>query len=361
MTCIIVAGSGFASLKLCSLLSNDQSLASHARIVLVSPAHNFTFLPLIANEVGSGNRFDGIQTDIKDFCTRRNIDLIRASVQRVDPHRKTILCDSGLELYCDVFINGAGLSKRGVCRHTYWDEYIQRNLNVERDGTTVIDECGVAEFEILSAIRSRNQKWTIYKSSRVRNRKFLGHPTLSKVSSLKDDLRSLDSQITIASQSVMAISHGERRLNKITVHHRYGINEKHLSQLIMISMGSAASRDICKKESTAQFASYSAYHAYRCCRSILSGFVERGLKRYNHALLRYEGRGEMLYVGRNRAIVWLKLRIGPFFLRCIIAGSLASYIRLLYYRIQNRLFYKAEVPAKVVLLAYFRLKRIIMF
>ena len=76
---LIVIGSGFSSLKLCSLLTWKQKCIYD--ITLISRQDLFQFLPLLPNYIDKSIR--STATNIEDFCLCRSICWINESIANI--------------------------------------------------------------------------------------------------------------------------------------------------------------------------------------------------------------------------------------------------------------------------------------
>lgn len=329
---IVILGSGFASLKLASLIS-EKACEYRDSVILITCTKRFIFLPLIPNYLDDSlkGKVSNITTDINAFCQARNISFITEKILDHDITDGLIYAGSRSISY-DILFDGRGYSN-GTSneKDTYkeWEQLVNLLDSSEHGDIIFLDKPGIAEFELVCALKSAPKKITIKIKSN--SRMFSTHPVLKNI---------LNSNV--------------KRRYRYTASKKVKIDKSKLIQNKRILIGGALARQL-NCPSSAQFASYTAklaYNIYAMNRQNRFKLIQQTkVPEY------FSERGKMIYLGLNKAGIWIgddaSMSIKP-----LIDGKLASSIRLQFYLLQMRMFYAVSVPKKLLSIYRFYLNTV---
>lgn len=346
---ITIIGAGFASLKLCSLLSSDHR--HRKSITLISNSKHFIFLPLIPNYISGNKNYAEIKISIEQFCAERSINFINDTVVDINPEQQALKCNSGRLYLYDFLVDGTGsrLSKRNQKgRHNYWSFWL--NDYDKNSFQVTFDSLGIAEYEIMCALYSnRHIEHLIFNYNGKGKYSFKSHPTLSKIEGLGKNIENFDAALK------------RRKMNKGA---KIGILKQRIREEDMPSgpksifmrnilyIGEKASIQYGFGQKNAQFASHSAFCAYQY---FLDRSNKSAIQNYMNRLSGYNSRGSMLFTGHNKAHIWISTDETN--KKPTLSGKIGGLIRERYYLLQLKMFYSPKKPKETYLMLYKFLKK----
>ena len=186
---IVILGSGFASLKLATLLSQENT-KNNDTVILLSNSDKFIFLPLIPNilENSLGNSYEKFITDVDYFCKSRGIQFIQKYVDEKDIMEDYICMENGEQIHFDILFDGRGICpQHQISTYKKWLNLISAATK-EKELTIIFDNPGIAEFEVDRAFKC--QKRNVKVKFKNEARTFMTHPRLRYI--LSNDIKKAD-------------------------------------------------------------------------------------------------------------------------------------------------------------------------